>query len=200
MADNTKQDKELDTEFYQKTLRPDRQHSYKVIAKFINRIAWPEIKSVVDYGCGAGWILHYLKYYGVTDLVGVEPNKAALSVMDEGVASCVKFRTLKRNINLNRKFDLVVCLEVGEHIEDKFSDLLIDNITKHTNRLVFSAATPGQGGWGHINEQEFEYWEDKLIVAGFRCNRKATEQFRIYLENKGAKKWYRKNISVFERE
>jgi len=197
---NTKLNKQLDKTFYKKTLRPDRQQSYKLIAKFIKRITWPEINSIVDYGCGAGWNLHHLKFYGITDLVGIEPNRDALSVMDDDIKKCVSFRSLKRKINLDRKFDIALCIEVAEHLESKYADLIIENITRHSDLLIFSAATPDQGGWGHINEQPFEYWEAKLNKVGFYCNKETTAQFRTYLRAKGAKKWYCKNITVFERK
>jgi SAM-dependent methyltransferase len=200
MPSNTKDDKKLDNEFYKKTLRPDRQRSYKLLAKFIVKKAWPEVKSIVDYGCGAGWLLYYLKEYGPADVAGIEPNKAALSVMDKGIKPLVKFRTLKGYINLNRKYDMAICLEVAEHLDERYADRLVDNLTKNTDLVVFSAAPPGQGGWGHINEQPPEYWEEKFIIAGFKCNHLRTQQFRIYLSYKGAKKWYCKNITVFERE
>jgi SAM-dependent methyltransferase len=193
-------DKKLDDTFYQKTLRPDRQQSYKLIAKFITRIAWPhQAQSAVDYGCGAGWILRWLNHYGVTDLIGIEPNRAAASVMNPATKTWVEFRSLRRRINLDRKFDLAVCLEVGEHLEERYADLLVENITKSTDLLIFSAATPGQGGWGHVNEQPLEYWKEKLRLVGFLNLQSMTAKFRVYLENKGAKKWYCNNIAVFER-
>jgi 2-polyprenyl-3-methyl-5-hydroxy-6-metoxy-1,4-benzoquinol methylase len=192
-------DKELDSTFYEKTLRPDRQQSYKLIAKYIKKQLYPDANSVVDYGCGAGWFLHWLKYYGVTDIYGIEPNKNAKSVMAIAVQEAVKIRGLTRKITLKRDFDLAMCIEVLEHIDEKHADAAIDNITRHTNKLIFSAATPGQGGWGHINEQPFDYWKKKLKHKGFAYKQLETLTFRAYLNNKKAKKWYCNNIAVFER-
>lgn len=189
--------KELDEKFYQKTLRPDRQQSYKLIAKFIKRMTWPDVNNVVDYGCGAGWILHWLKYYGVENLTGVEPNKNARSFMDDDVKDCVKFRTLKRKIKLEQTFDMAICLEVAEHLDEKYADLLVENITNDTELLIFSAAPPGQGGWGHVNEQPFEYWEERLNASGFFVDGLKTAQFKTYLTAKNAKRWYCNNIAVF---
>jgi 2-polyprenyl-3-methyl-5-hydroxy-6-metoxy-1,4-benzoquinol methylase len=204
--------KKINAEFYQKTLRPDRQQSYKLLAKWIKRLTYPEVTSVVDYGCGSGWLLHWLKSYGVPETVGVEPCKDAACVrnvtvdlgtatfkMNDAVVESIVTRSLKQRINLRRKFDLTLCIEVAEHIEEKYAATLIENITKHSDLLIFSAATPGQGGWGHVNEQPFEYWEEKLHAAGFNLNTVATNNFRDYLRTKKAKKWYVNNIAVFQR-
>ena len=126
-------DRKLDDTFYKKTLRPDRQQSYKLIAKYIKRTTWPETNSVVDYGCGAGWFLHWLNYYGVDVVRGIEPCADAASVravyikslsrpsvnyrMTPKVVDNIAQRSLKRKINLRRKFDLAMCIEVAEHIE-----------------------------------------------------------------------------------
>lgn len=204
--------KPLDDKFYKKTLRPDRQQSYKLIAKYIKRTAYPSIKSVIDYGAGAGWFLHWLDYYDVKTVRGIEPCKDAASVRDVDVtigdktyrmtpkvAKNITRRSLKTKIVLNRKFDLAMCIEVAEHIDEKYAGLVVENITRHTDLLIFSAATPGQGGYGHINEQPFAYWSEKLSKVGFYCDHEKTAEFRDYLTQKNAKKWYCNNIAIFER-
>lgn len=192
--------KPLDEVFYQKTLRPDRQRSYKLIAKYIKKYLKPDTESVIDYGCGAGWFLYYLRKYGVPDVVGLEPNKNIVKFLDASIKNDVSFRSLKRKINLNRRFDVAMNIEVIEHIDAKYGDTALENITRHSDYLVFSAATPGQGGYGHVNEQPFEYWEMKLNLLNFYCNKEETAKFRKYLKNKKAKKWYIKNISIFEKK
>ncbi len=189
----------LNDEFYRKTLRPDRQRSYKVITKYILKDVKPDIKSVVDYGCGAGWILYYFKKYGIEDLVGIDPNKELLTVLDKSLEENIRFMDLTKRIYLGREFDLAINIEVMEHINGGYEDISIENITRHSNLLIFSAATPGQGGWGHVNERPFEFWEGKLNGVGFSCDWKATNDFRSFLKKKKAKKWYVRNISVFRR-
>ena len=191
--------KELDNKFYRKTLRPDRQRSYKMITKYILRVVQPDLKSVVDFGCGAGWFLYYFKKFGIDDLLGIEPNKEILEVLDKSVRENIKFLDLSKGVDLHRRFDAAMNIEVGEHMNKKYADILVENITRHTNLLIFSAATPGQGGYGHINEQKFEYWMDKLRCVNFLHSEKETKKFREYLSRKKAKKWYKRNISVFRR-
>lgn len=192
--------KELDNKFYRKTLRPDRQRSYKMITKYILRVVQPDLKSVVDFGCGAGWFLYYFKKFGIDDIVGIEPNKEILEVLDKSVRGNIKFLDLSKGVDLHRRFDAAMNIEVGEHMDKKYADILVENITRHTNLLIFSAATPGQGGYGHINEQKFEYWETKLEKCDFYCDKESTSNFRNRLKRKKVKKWYIKNISVFRRK
>jgi len=189
----------LTKKFYEKTLRPDRQHSYKVIVDYIIKNIKADLYSVIDYGCGAGWFLYYFKKAGINDLIGIESNREIISVLDTSIKDNIKFLNLTKNINLSRQFDLAMNIEVAEHIDEKHANLIIDNITRHANLLIFSAATPGQGGYGHVNEQPFEYWEKKLNFVGFFCNKNQTKKFRNYLNGEKVNSWYRKNISIFER-
>ncbi len=65
------------------------------------------------------------------------------------------------------KFDLVICIEVIEHLTDDAASRLIRQITSSTNFILFSAAIPGQGGIGHISERLHEYWHNKFIQFQF---------------------------------
>ena len=50
------------------------------------------------------------------------------------------------------------CFEVAEHIHSKYVSSLLDTLTNHGNRILLSAARPGQGGLGHLKEQPPDYW------------------------------------------
>ena len=192
--------KKLDEKFFRKTLREDRQRSYKAICSYIIKGIKPDLRSLVDYGCGAGWLLYYFKKFGISNVLGIEPNQEVLQVVGKSVKKNIKFLDLSKKIDLKQHFDLALNIEVIEHIDRKYEDIVLENITRHTNLLIFSAATPGQGGWGHINERPFKYWEKKLNLANFFCEKDKTQEFRQYLKKKKAKKWYVRNISVFRKE
>jgi len=189
----------LDEKFYRKTLRKDRQRSYKMMCSYIVKNITPDLSSLVDFGCGVGWFLYYFKKLGIDDIVGVEPNRETLQIVDKSVKENIKFLDLTKKINLKRRFDLALNIEVVEHINKKYEDIVLKNITRHVDLLIFSAATPGQGGHGHVNEQPFKYWERKLNSFGFFCREDETQKFRQYLKKKKAKKWYVKNISIWKR-
>jgi hypothetical protein len=48
----------------------------------------------------------------------------------------------------------VICTEVAEHLLAEHADALIENIDRAAAEWVFfTAATLGQRGFGHVNEQ-----------------------------------------------
>lgn len=66
------------------------------------------------------------------------------------------------------RFDLVLSLEVAEHVPPAFTGELIQRLAKATAKyLVFSAARPGQGGTGHIDESMHNrtWWIDSFTNA-----------------------------------
>lgn len=191
--------KKIDRKFYEKTLRPDRQLSYKLLAEIICSIIDPN--SVVDYGCGAGWVLLYLQKSGIEidDLVGAEPSADIKEVADPNILPAIRTLDLTTPIRLGRTFDLAISLEVVEHIDKEFAEIAVENICRHADNVFFSAATPGQGGYGHVNEQPFEYWEEIFSKLGFRVNSDASDRCRKFLKKHKAKNWYWRNIRILER-
>lgn len=193
--------KKIDEKFFEKTLRPDRQRSYKLIVRYIMKNVQPALKSVIDYGCGAGWFLYYFKKdFGITDILGLDPSPSVMSIADPLVRGDIKPLSLTNLVMLHQRFDLAMNVEVAEHIDKKFADQIVNNITGYTDLLIFSAATPGQGGYEHRNEQPFEYWRSKICNNGFSFRKEETQKFRQFLKENKAKKWYCNNLAIFRKE
>jgi len=73
-------------------------------------------------------------------------------------------RSLEPEHKINNRIQASQVRLVGENITVGVYSLsealkIADQITNST-LLLFSAATPGQGGTGHINERTHEYWDD----------------------------------------
>jgi hypothetical protein len=101
-------------------------------------------------------------------------------------------------------FDLVSCVEVLEHIPAEQADAAVAAICSRSSRWVyFSAAQPGQGGPGHVNEQPLEYWRQKFVENGFEFQFTATNDFRLKLSHPetGVKRayWLPTNALIFKR-
>jgi|SRR5688572_16383163 len=149
-------------------------------------------KSVLDLGCNVGCWLHSFEEHGVNDFIGVDGDNMIDSLLvDRG-----KFIThdLTQKINLNRKFDLVLCLEVAEHLEEKYADTLIDNAINHSDTIVWSAANIGQGGFNHVNEQAAKYWVDKFSKKGYSAKELCSVLPELPHD------YYRKNAIEFKRD
>jgi 2-polyprenyl-3-methyl-5-hydroxy-6-metoxy-1,4-benzoquinol methylase len=71
-------------------------------------------------------------------------------------------------LDLDQKFDLVISLEVAEHLPKTAADVFVDSVVRHGDVILFSAAIPFQGGNGHVNEQWPGYWAEKFALRGFK--------------------------------
>ena len=95
---------------------------------------------------------------------------------------------------LGRRFDLVLCLEVAEHLPDSSAALLVESLCRHGDVILFSAAPPGQGGAAHINEQPYEYWRTLFAARGYRMYDTVR---RAIADLHEVSYWYRYNAFLF---
>jgi len=151
------------------------------------------IKSIIDVGCGTGTWLSVAKELGVEEILGVDGVE--LDQKDLKIPSSNFINTnLTQAFNLNKKFDLLICLEVAEHLPENSAKTLIDTLTSHSDFILFSAAIPEQGGQNHINEQWPEYWLNLFRTQGyFPCNILRDE----FWDNKEIEWWYKQNIMIY---
>lgn len=153
------------------------------------------VESVLDVGCGQGVWLRVWQDCGTADAVGVDGtyvDKSRLAIPADQFVE----RDLSQPFSLDRRFDLVQSLEVGEHIADERADTFVSNLVAHGDVILFSAAIPGQGGEFHVNEQPYTYWRDKFVAHGFRT----FDWLRPRVYGLTAiEPWYRYNTLVFAR-
>jgi len=130
---------------------------------WIGQFGVPE--SVLDFGCGDGWWLKCFHDAGAKVTCGVELHEVA----NEFVPNCSQLfiHDLRTPLDLGKKADLVICLEVLEHLSKTDANLLCQTLVKHMKGiLLLSAAGPGQKGTGHINLQPIEYWVNRIEIQG----------------------------------
>jgi SAM-dependent methyltransferase len=152
-----------------------------------------EIESVLDLGCGQGAWLKVWGDNGVRDITGIDGPYVD---QDELLIEARSFQAgdLTKPIRLERKFDVVQCLEVAEHIPPDASATLVENLTRHGSVLLFSAATPGQGGEHHINERAPEFWRDLFLAENYVL----LDFLRPHLSGRmEVESWYRYNTFLF---
>jgi SAM-dependent methyltransferase len=124
--------------------------------------------SMVDVGCGAGYWLAAATELGVNDILGVDGGwvlKTQLAIPREKFVE----HDLRTPLKLGRKFDVALSLEVAEHLPESQALTFAETLCELADRLVFSAAIPGQGGRHHINEQWPSYWAELFRGYGYEC-------------------------------
>lgn len=121
-------------------------------------------KSVLDVGCGTGVSLSYFIDNGI-DAWGIENSD--LAVQKSKYPEKILKYNLKHPVDLKRKFDLLWCFEVIEHIHPAYEENVLKTLTSHSALVILSAAKPGQKGHGHFNEKPEEYWIEKFRKLGF---------------------------------
>lgn len=149
-------------------------------------------RSVLDVGGGEGWWAR-----AFADLGGegtVLEFSAPYYSQDNVSFQSVDLERDPRGWSLPNLPDLALCLEVAEHLSARAAAPLVEMLAQSAPVVVFSAAVPGQGGHGHINEQWPEYWVKLFREHDYA----ATDYLRwIVWNNDLVEPWYRQNLLVF---
>jgi len=165
----------------------------KPLASAIAHFFSSECASVLDIGCGPGLYLEFMVGRMKGPLVGLEP---LISVEGEGWRIIPIDVTSGNPDNLG-PFDLVLCLEVAEHIARDKHAALFDAIARKAPRwVVFSGAVPGQTGWGHVSCRPETEWMSEFEARGYR----PVPSLSIWLRSMAYQSWFQQNLLVFLRK
>ena len=151
-------------QFYAKHQGGARQ-SAGVIVPLILELIHP--RSVIDIGCGVGTWLSVFKANGVDDIFGVDGPWVRRDRL-EIPRDQFKSHDLTQPFDMSRQFDLVMSLEVAEHLPAESAATFVDSLTGMGPVILFSAAIPFQGGAHHVNEQWPDYWAALFARKGYR--------------------------------
>lgn len=162
--------------------------SAQIITKLLSDTLHPS--SVVDFGCAQGAWLKAWQETGAETIQGLDGSYVNQETLFIG-AENFQPHDLGKAVDLGRTFDLAQCVEVAEHLPESSASILVDSLTRHADVILFSAAPPGQGGHGHINEQPYSYWRDQFAKKDYVM----LDWLRPQLANKQEiQSWYRYNI------
>ena len=142
---------------YQKMDEEERPFAQRLAAWIKQDLA---ANSAIDLGAGTGVYVEEMRRVGITaqgyDIANPQPRP-----------DLVRTRTM---FGVQDPADVVVCLEVAEHVLSHLAELVISSCWRNVKPggyCVFSAAQPGQGGVNHINCRYPEYWRNLAREAGF---------------------------------
>jgi SAM-dependent methyltransferase len=151
-------------------------------------------KSVIDYGCGVGYVLECAYNNGMCEIKGFDVGGFEFAA--EEIKQYIENKDITKPVETN-KYDLVVSMETAEHLRK--SEQYIKNLCNSGNEILFSAAHPGQTGTGHINCQTKEYWIEKFNKNGFVVDEEKTMAVVDAWKTLNAPEYLLQNLLIFKR-
>jgi hypothetical protein len=167
-------------------------HEYiEPISEIIKNIILNNKPSLVyDFGCGWGHYISNINDLGI-EAIGFE------AYPDKRHYENIKKLDLSKPVLLERKADVSISLEVGEHIPVDFEQTFIDNVCNNTNdTIIFSWAVEGQKGDGHINCRNNDYIIEQVEKRGFQFD---DSILKIRHETNGLM-WFHNSLMLFNRK
>ena len=165
--------------------------SARVVLPILFHYFKPE--SIVDVGSGRGTWLKAAAECGVKEILGLDGDyveRDALLIDARNFQAC----NLAERIDLPKRFELAISVEVAEHLPFHRSESFVADLVRLSDLVLFSAALPYQGGTDHINEQWLEFWAILFRRHGYV----ACDLFRSRIwGNKSVEYWYSQNLMLF---
>ena len=146
------------------------------------------VKSVIDIGCGNG---QYTKNFLDVGIACEGYDGSPLT--PEITGGLCKIRDFTQPVYVG-KFDLVLCLEVGEHIPAIYERQFFTNLCFAAKEWIcLSWGIMGQGGYGHINCHDNEYVINEMTVRGFAFDLEKSN----HLRERSTLPWFENTTMVF---
>lgn len=155
-------------------------------------------RTVIDIGCGCGcWCVEAARL-GAENALGLDgawAQDAGRLLPGRGVSWHFIARDLCAALPAAiQLWGLAICLETVEHLPPTRGPGLVRELCMLSPIVLWSAATPGQCGEGHVNEQPERYWERLFAEYGYRPDRWIREAIA---ERDDVPSWYRSNVMLY---
>ena len=172
--------------------------------------------SLIDLGCGNGHLVRIAGGLGVQSF-GVDLHVKESLSLGTSEWYCERFDLTKPLSPMemalmfshapypmaDRKMSMALCWEVAEHLPPDAGPTLCDtavSVLAPGGTLLWTAATPGQGGAGHVNERSHAYWRHMLVDRGLRYQSGLTDRLRrVWADVASRAYWYAVNLLVFRK-
>jgi 2-polyprenyl-3-methyl-5-hydroxy-6-metoxy-1,4-benzoquinol methylase len=120
--------------------------------------------SVLDAGCAMGFLVEALRERGV-EAWGIDVSEYAISQVDDSVADYCRVASIAEP--LPRRYDLIVSIEVLEHIPSADTGAALASLCSATDRLLLSTTPDDYAEATHHNVQAPEDWAAALAQERF---------------------------------
>jgi SAM-dependent methyltransferase len=146
---------------------PVHRHIREDLVRLVTSL---DVRTVLDVGCGSGENLERLAALGRYVVSGVDLSDAALRLAREHLGPEVRLKSLDvENEALSERFDLVLSIQVVEHIADDVAALR--NMAAMSSKYFFTSTIggrmrPSELAIGHVRNYSRLELHRKLELAG----------------------------------
>ena len=135
---------------------------FRNIAERIDREIAP--RTVLDAGCAKGFLVENLRDRGI-EAYGVDISEHAIGEVRDDIRPHCWVGSLTDP--LTRHYDLIVSIEVLEHVPVESIDDVVANLCAHTDDIVMSTTPDEYADPTHLNVRPAEYWIELFGHHGF---------------------------------
>ena len=119
---------------------------------------------VLDAGCALGLLVEALRERGV-EADGVDISEYAIAQVHDSIKPYCRIGSIAAD--LGGRYDLIVCIEVLEHMPAAEADAAIERFAEHTDDVLFSSSPRDYAESTHVNVRPPEEWAEAFARRGF---------------------------------
>jgi hypothetical protein len=119
---------------------------------------------VLDAGCAMGLLVEALRSRGI-DAEGIDVSAYAIAQADPSVRPFCRAGSIAAD--LGGRYDLIVCIEVLEHMPAADADRAIENFCRAADDVIFSSSPVDYKESTHVNVRRPEDWAEAFARKGF---------------------------------
>jgi hypothetical protein len=149
--------------FFTSTHTGARRSAERILPLVLDRV---QPHTAIDVGCGTGVWTQVLVEHDI-DAVGIDGayvDEASLAIDPRRFIA----KDLSEGVRIDGRYDLVVSLEVAEHLPPASAELFVEDLVRLGDVVLFSAAVREQLGTAHLNEQWQSYWVERFARHDYK--------------------------------
>lgn len=181
---------------------------FNVLKEHIN---FSSVGSFIDVGCADGHLMKFVQLHSSkTEVAGIDYFEYHKKYADDSIAEKMRILDIRNPLGddlREKKFDIVVCTEVGEHIEPEFTDVLLQNLKSLTGKYLImtwschggSEDPQNDPNHQHLNPLSIDSFIKLMTDSGFRLNVPASQSLiQASLKYNNFSPWWRESLTVWE--
>lgn len=125
-------------------------------------------RTVLDAGCATGYLVEALRNRGI-EAYGFDISEYAINNTSEDIKPFCIVHSILDPLpdNFPQEFDLIITLEVLEHLFPEEGRQALGNLCKYTDKIIFSSTPNDIDDRTHVNVQLGEYWAKLFAENSF---------------------------------